>query len=153
MTEPTDQRRTSVITAFVVRGGELLLLRRSGEVGSYRGRWAGVSGYLEVTDPEQQARVELAEELGLTGDDVLLEAAGEPLPVDDHESGRRWLVHPFRFRLAPDTEPRLDWEHVELRWASSEQILGLDTVPGLWDAWLCVADGFGDAPGAGESQP
>ena len=36
-----------VVTCFLEHGGEIPLLRRSQRVGTYKGRWAGVSGYIE----------------------------------------------------------------------------------------------------------
>jgi 8-oxo-dGTP diphosphatase len=132
---------TEVVTAFVTRGPDLLVLRRSERVGTYRGRWAGVSGHLERNDPEAQAWIELAEELGLGVGDLTLLAAGAPLTIDDPAIGRAWRVHPFRFGLAPGASPRLDWEHVELRWIRPEELSSLKTVPGLLEAWQNVAGG------------
>ena len=37
-----DER--SVVTVFLRTGGEVLLLRRSDEVGSYRGKWGALLG-------------------------------------------------------------------------------------------------------------
>jgi 8-oxo-dGTP diphosphatase len=132
---------TEVVTVFVTRGPDLLLLRRSERVGTYRGLWAGVSGYLEHEDPLSQARLELSEELGLGEDDVSLLAAGAPLTIDDPAASRAWRVHPFRFGLAPGASPRLDWEHVELVWIRPEEMAALKTVPGLREAWQNVAGG------------
>lgn len=131
--------RTEVVTAFVTRGGELLVLRRSRRVGTYQGRWAGVSGYLEGNDPLGQARIELAEELGLSEADAALVTRGEPVDVDDEAAGRAWRVHPFRFELASGAAPRLDWEHVEMRWIRPGELAALDAVPGLERAWAAVA--------------
>ena len=129
---------TIVVTRDGDAGLEVLLLERSSRVGTYRGRWAGVSGFLEVADPEQQMWTELREELSLGPDQLILECAGEPLAVSDPELGRDWLVHPFRFSLADGVEPRLDWEHVQQRWVAPEMIRDLDVVPGLWEAWCRV---------------
>jgi hypothetical protein len=55
-----------VVTSFLQNPkGEILLLRRSDKVGTFRGRWAGVSGFLEEPTPEGQARKEILEETGL----------------------------------------------------------------------------------------
>ena len=124
---------TDVVTGFVVRDSRVLLLRRSAAVGSYRGMWAGVSGYLEVPSAREQMWMELGEELGVGRSDAALVAEGEPLVIEDGD--RYWRVHPFRLDLAPGVEPRLDWEHVELAWIAPEEIRRMDTVPGLWDAW------------------
>ncbi|MCL0057688.1 hypothetical protein M1N05_01270 [Dehalococcoidales bacterium] len=41
-----------VVTCFLESDGEILILRRSAQVSSYQGRWAGVSGYIETTADE-----------------------------------------------------------------------------------------------------
>ncbi|MFC6726725.1 initiation factor 2B, partial [Halobium palmae] len=40
-----------VVTAFLRHRGDVLLVRRSDEVGTYRGKWGGVSGFVE-RDPD-----------------------------------------------------------------------------------------------------
>ena len=134
--------RTAVITVFLTRNKKLLLLRRSQKVGSYRGCWAGVSGYLDTDDPIEQAWTELHEELGVGPDEAALDIIGEPLEVADSKADRTWLVHPFRFVLFDHAEIRLDWEHVEMNWSTPETMQHLDTVPGLWKTWCRVAKDF-----------
>ena len=60
-----------VVTCFLESDGEILLLRRSEQVGSYQGRWAGVSGYIETT-ADEQALVEIEEETSLPTEDLKL---------------------------------------------------------------------------------
>jgi len=127
-----------VVTCFLLRrspgGDEVLLLRRSQQVGTYRGRWAGVSGYLEETDPLAQGYREIEEETGLARDEVTLLRAGEPLVVEDSEADRRWVVYPFLFEVQPDAEVRVDWEHTEARWVRPEDVSAFETVPQLSEA-------------------
>lgn len=134
--------RVPVVTAFLARRGRVLLLRRSQRVGTYRGRWAGVSGYVERV-PLDQARVELQEEVGLGRDEVQLRGAGVPVPIDDEQEDRHWLVYPFLFALKSATGVRLDWESVECRWVAPEDVEELDTVPGLPEVLSCVWPPFG----------
>jgi 8-oxo-dGTP pyrophosphatase MutT (NUDIX family) len=122
-----------VVTCFLESGGEILLLRRSGRVGSYRGRWAGVSGYMEST-PEEQALTEIREETGLSGNDVTLVREGEPLVLEDATLATRWTVHPFLFRVRDRTKIRTDWEHTATAWVSPEDLGDYVTVPGLGEA-------------------
>lgn len=121
---------TDVVTAFLLHDDRILLLRRSEKVGSYRGRWAGVSGYVE-RDPLEQAYVEIEEETGLGRRDLDLIRAGEPLLVHDRANDRLWRVHPFLFAVDDPERIRLDWEHVQRRWVWPGEIEDLDTVPGL----------------------
>ena len=71
-----------VVTCFLESEGEILILRRSERVGSYQGRWAGVSGYIETT-ADEQAITEIAEETGLAEADVELVTMSEPLIIED----------------------------------------------------------------------
>ena len=132
----------SVVTCFLVRrsgdGEEILLLRRSQRVSTYRGRWAGVSGYVEETDPLTQAYTEIEEETGLAREDVQLLRTGEPLEVVDTEADRRWIVHPFLFEVEEPAKIRADWEHIETRWIRPEDIFRYETVPQLAETLMRV---------------
>lgn len=127
---------THVVTCFLRNGGEVLLLRRSTDVGSYPGRWGAVAGHAEA-DPAAAARKEIEEETGL-GDAVTLVRAGDSFPVDDAALGTRWIVHPFLFDCAR-RDVRLNWETVEAEWVMPTEILRRDTVPQLWTSYERVA--------------
>lgn len=127
---------THVVTCFVEHDERVLVLKRSGEVGSYQQRWAGVSGYIEPGHtPLQQAWEELAEEIGLDESDVVLIKEGQPLEVKDEQLEKKWVVHPFRFRLHEVKKIRTDWEHTDYRWIHPQEIKLLSTVPRLLEAW------------------
>ena len=133
-----DERH--VVTCFLEHGGQIMILRRSERVGTYRGKWAGVSGYIEAgSTPLQQAWTEIREEVGLAADDVELVREGLPLEVEDTQISRKWVVHPFRFRVLKPEKIRIDWEHTESRWIAPEDIGQFETVPGLLEAWQRVA--------------
>jgi len=133
---------TNVVTCFLLRrsGGEdeILLLRRSQQVGTYRGRWAGVSGYIEETDALTQAYAEIEQETGLASEDVQLLRTGEPLEVVDAEAERRWMVHPFLFGVREPARIRTDWEHIETRWIRPQDIFRYETVPQLAETLMRV---------------
>ncbi len=145
-------RDIQVVTCFLLRGGEdgpstssgqaeILLLRRSDRVSTYRGLWAAVSGYLEAESPLEQAYREIEEEVGLGRGDVRLLAQGEPLVVPDETIDTRWAVHPFLFEALRPERLRLDWEHTESRWVRVEEMGGLETVPALAEALARVYPG------------
>ena len=123
-----------VVTVFLTWGAKVLVLKRSRKVGTYKGHWAGVSGYLESADPLEQAYVEMAEELGLGKEDVSMVRMGKPLEVFDPTRERAWRVHPFLFIVHKPHKIRLDWENVEMRWILPEEIVQLQTVPALKEA-------------------
>lgn len=122
-----------VVTVFLRNSGRILVLRRSGKVGTYRGKWAGISGYVE-REPLQQAYIEIEEEAGIDRRDIRLVATGEPLEVEDPALETLWIVHPFLFDIASPERVRTDWEHVEAKWVPPEEVRHLDTVPGLAEA-------------------
>ncbi|MGD0587514.1 MAG: NUDIX domain-containing protein [Thermoplasmata archaeon] len=126
-----------VVTAFLERDdGRILLLERSEKVGSFRGHWAAVSGYLETAPPLEQAFREIQEETGLGSNDVELVHSG--FPVLARDGSRVFIVHPFRFRVRR-TEVRLDWEHTRSEWVEPAEITRRRTVPKLDRAWESVA--------------
>lgn len=129
-----------MVTCFLESEGQILILRRSEQVGSYRGRWAGVSGYIEQTDDEQ-ALTEIDEETGLRKEDVRLIRKGEPLPVVDEKLGMRWVVHPYLFHITDRNKVRVDWEHKEARWVDPRDIDSYQTVPKLKEALAQVYPG------------
>ncbi|MDS0261522.1 NUDIX domain-containing protein [Haloarcula sp. S1CR25-12] len=129
-----DER--AVVTCFLRNDGEILLLRRSDAVGSYRGRWGGVAGHVRTDDGRERgvetaARAEIAEETGLA-EAVSSVRSGEPFPVEDGE--RRWLVHPFLFDCESRTvEP--NEETADHEWVHPPEILRRATVPRLWTSY------------------
>jgi 8-oxo-dGTP pyrophosphatase MutT (NUDIX family) len=128
MTNNLPEKR--VVTCFLESDGEILLLRRSQQVGSYQGRWAGVSGYVEST-PDEQALTEIREETGLRPGDLQLLRKGDPLIIEDEELGVRWLVHPYLFHIKDRGKIRTDWEHLETRWILPGDIGDFVMVPRL----------------------
>ena len=128
-----------VVTCFLESEGEILLLRRSEQVGSYQGKWAGVSGYIEKT-PDEQALVEIEEETSLVGEDVDLIKKGEPLPVEDEKMGVRWVVHPYLFHIKDRRKVRIDWEHKDTKWIAPEDLGKFETVPMLKETLARVCE-------------
>ncbi|NHN61126.1 MULTISPECIES: NUDIX domain-containing protein [Halorussus] len=145
---------TRVVTCFLRNRGEVLLLRRSAEVGSYAGQWGGVAGHAEA-DPDAggrtassepsladaredaAAREEIAEETGLL-DACTLARSGVTFSFEDEDLDTRWVVHPYLF----DCERRdaeTDWETAEAEWVHPTEILRRETVPNLWAAYSRVA--------------
>jgi len=129
-----------VVTCFLESDGEILILRRSRQVGTYQGRWAGVSGYIEAT-ADEQALVEIEEETGLSQEDLKLIKRGEPLSIEDEKLGVKWVVHPYLFRIKDRGKIKIDWEHKEARWIKPEAIGNYQTVPKLKETLARVYDG------------
>ena len=132
-----------VVTVFITSAGKIALLKRSDKVGTYRGAWAGVAGYIERL-PLRQAYMELQEEAGLSQGDVELRGMGVPVIVDDPELARTWAVHPFLFEVDDPEKMTLDWEADDIRWIEPAEMADLKTVPGLDRALAAVWPPFGE---------
>ena len=118
-----------VVTGILVRGGRILLLRRSAAMKSMPGLWAGVSGSVEGGEPLlSRMLLEIEEELGIPPEGLVLLCRGEPVVVN--AEGRRWRVHPFLFE-AGGTDIRLNCENSEYGWVAPGDVTQFDTVPGL----------------------
>jgi ADP-ribose pyrophosphatase YjhB (NUDIX family) len=122
-----------VVACLVSCEEDWLLLRRSEHVGSDQGLWHCVTGFCEDgVSARAQARQELAEEAGLSDEDVELREELEPLRLAGGD-GRSWKVHVFHF-VANCREVELNWEHDDVRWAqrsSFDQLPIVDWLPEL----------------------
>ena len=66
----TDKReakvRNDIVTVFIEYQAKILLLRRSQNVKTMKGKWAGVSGFIEKSEPPvSRALTEIQEETGM----------------------------------------------------------------------------------------
>jgi 8-oxo-dGTP diphosphatase len=125
-----------VVTCILEHGGKILLLKRSNQVGTYRGLWGGVAGYVEeLEDPYDTALKEIQEEAGVNLESLELVHKGNPIEFSDTYDGKRynWIVYPFLFHIQAKELVRIDWEHEEYRWVHPSEVKKLDTVPGLDD--------------------
>lgn len=135
MSEPDPM---PVVTVFLRNRGEVLLLRRSLDVGSYPGQWGAVAGHVEHDDPEASALQEVEEETGLPERDVTRVREGSSFVVEDDERDTRWKVHSFLFNTNTRSI-RTNWETDEAEWAAPTAILRRDTVPDLWISYRRIA--------------
>ncbi|ELZ02083.1 initiation factor 2B-like protein [Natrialba chahannaoensis JCM 10990] len=136
----SESTHADVVTAFLRHRGEILLLRRSDAVGTYTGRWGGVSGFAEG-DPDAQVRTEIHEETGLSDAEIDLVRSGRSVSVTDPDLDREWTVHPYLFD-ADSRDVTLSAEHDALEWTPPTTICidpDRQTVPALWTAYERVA--------------
>lgn len=130
----------NVVTCFLEHDGKIPIFRRSQRVSTYRGKWAGISGYIEAGNtPFEQALEEVGEETGLQEADIEIVREGQPLEVIDKQLGRKWIVHPYRFRVVNPEKIVIDWEHTEVKWIIPQDINKYETVPKLVETWERVA--------------
>jgi translation initiation factor 2B subunit (eIF-2B alpha/beta/delta family)/ADP-ribose pyrophosphatase YjhB (NUDIX family) len=123
-----------VVTSFLTADQRILLLRRSDKVGSYRGKWSAVSGYLEgPEEPLTRAVTEIREELGLSSEQIHLVRVGGTVRAFDEGIDTVWIIHPFLFE-AMSKAIKLDWENTDYRWVDPAELASYETVPKLREA-------------------
>ncbi len=151
-TPPTNDqpvlRPTHVVTCFLLRDDRadkqqrLLIVRRSQRVGSYHGKWAGVSGFVEPgVTPDEQAYTEIREETGLQREQVRMLRRGTVVEYTDAELDRHWYVHPFLFHVLTPDAIQTDWEAVDMRWIDPSELASYETVPKLPEAYQSATSG------------
>jgi 8-oxo-dGTP diphosphatase len=125
--------RNNIVTAFIEYRGKVLLLRRSQRVKTMKGKWAGVSGYIEAYErPLIRVLKEIEEETGLTHKNVRVLREGIPMEATDDARPDiiLWVVHPF-YVSTNSNAVNLDWEHDQYKWINPNEIENFDTVPRL----------------------
>lgn len=139
-------RPTHVVTCFLRRvDGErpqILIVQRSGRVGSYHGRWAGVSGFVEAgVTPDEQAFTEIREETGLRGEQVRMLRRGAVVEHRDAALGRHFYIHPFLFAALEPEAIVTDWEAAAMRWIEPAELGSYETAPKLLEVYESAAHG------------
>jgi 8-oxo-dGTP pyrophosphatase MutT (NUDIX family) len=121
-----------LVACVLRRAGRICLFLRSPLLESAANRWHVVTGYLpEGAEPLRHALLEVEQETGLGAGQLELVRAAEPILLQRPDDVRRWRVHAFLLDVL-DGEPRLNWEHVDLRWIEPRDLGGLNTIPWLW---------------------
>ena len=110
--------------------GKILILKRSDKVGTYRGFWSGISGYIEKGEkPIETALKEIREETKIT--DVTLIKENKPISFTDNYEGKNynWNIFSFLFKTEKKDKVQIDWEHTEYRWILPSKMGEYKTVP------------------------
>jgi 8-oxo-dGTP pyrophosphatase MutT (NUDIX family) len=125
----------SVATSLIInRNRELLILKRSDKVKTYKGFWGGVAGYIEKSEkPIDTAYKEIREEVGLEKEEISLKKELESIKITDFYDNERyeWEIFVFLFELINKNDIKIDWEHSEYRWIRPSEIINYKTVPQL----------------------
>ncbi len=144
--DSSSLRLTPVVSCFLMRFDHneprLLIVRRSQRVGSYQGRWAAISGFIEQgVTPDEQAYTEIREETTLQREQIRMLRRGTIVEYSDAAIGRHWSIHPFLFEvLAPDAI-HTDWEAQEVCWIHPLELQNYETVPLLAEAYASAENG------------
>jgi len=121
-----------VVTCLLENNGEILILRRSDDVGTYQEMWGGVAGFVEENEePFDTAIKEIKEEVGLDKDDLLSLKRLDSIRFTDlyRDKLYDWIVYPFLFHINDRDKIKIDWEHTEFRWIKPSELNNYETVP------------------------
>ena len=122
---------TKIVTSFLLDVDKFLILKRSQNVKSMKGLWAGISGIIEGDEePLQRAKTEILEEIGLAEDYLGLLKTAPQMQISSQYANHQWIVFPFLFS-AKDPVIKLNWENSEYRWIYPNEISKYQTVPSL----------------------
>lgn len=136
-----NAKKAFVITCVVKCKDEFLLLKRSNEVWTYKGKWNFVAGYLDEAKPlKQKALEELKEETKITKSNVKEIKIGEPYDFNDKNIGTAFIVHPVLIELKEKPTIKLDFEHTEAKWLKKDEIAKYDAVPNVFESMKRVVE-------------
>lgn len=125
-------RSTKIVTSFIKDNEKLLILKRSDEVKTMKGLWAGISGIIEKNEePLKRAKIEIFEEVGITEDKITLVKSAQEMRVNSPQyQNHEWEIFPFLFE-AKNPIIKLNWENSDFKWIELEELKGYETVPSL----------------------
>ena len=125
-------RSTKIVTSFIKDNEKLLILKRSDEVKTMKGLWAGISGIIEKDEePLKRAKIEIFEEVGITEDKITLIKTIEEMRINSPQyRNHEWEIFPFLFESKNPTI-RLNWENSDFKWIDIEELENYETVPSL----------------------
>ena len=122
-----------VVTCIIMnKEGNILILKRSDKVRTYKGCWSGVAGYVEQGEELiDTAFKEIFEETGLKKTDVELIKKADPIEFFDtyEDINYNWKIFPFLFKTRKKGKLNIDWEHTKYRWINPLKVGKFDTVP------------------------
>jgi len=125
---------SDIVTCLLTHNNELLILKRSEKVRTYKGLWGGVAGYIEKNEkPYDAALKEIREEAGLEKEDVEFVKRGKTVKFTDVYEGEKydWVIHTFVFKIEKKDKVQIDWEHSQYAWIQPQNIVNYETVPQL----------------------
>ena len=125
-------RATKIVTSFIQDEQKLLILRRSNQVKTMKGLWAGISGIIEKNEPPlTRAKIEIYEETGISEDKIRLVKNAEKLRIHSPQyENHEWEIFPFLFE-AKNPDIKLNWENSEYTWITIDELKNYNTVPSL----------------------
>ncbi|MFH1366465.1 MAG: alpha/beta fold hydrolase [Patescibacteria group bacterium] len=103
--------------------GKILTIKRSQKVGTHKGLWFGLGGYITSGETvEKTCRREAKEELGIYPRDLKLIKKGTPYRFYEKEYDKDWKVNPV-LAESKTKKIKLNWEADKYLWVLPENII------------------------------
>ena len=125
----SHKRLIPVISCLLKNGADILILKRSKNVGSFQGYWSCISGYLEKgEDPLQTSYREVFEETQVTKDKIASHTYAGPFypEAEDVIFETHWFLLESKTK-----EITTDWEHDLCEWIKPQNLIDYKVVPWL----------------------
>ena len=127
----TNIRYAPVVNCVLFHEGKILLVKRSGDLKFYPNVWNGISGFLDDEKGfDEKVKEEIAEEVGVTEENIISIRRGEIFHQDEPRYGKTWIVHPVLVEVKTSAVT-LDWEAQRYYWLSANEAKALDLLPGF----------------------
>ena len=128
----TNATKAAVITIFIKYENKILILKRSDQVLTYKGKWNTVAGYLDQVKPiMDKVYEELREEVGISKEDINMFYLGDSYSFEDNYIEKIWIIYPILVILEKKPEIILDWEHTDYKWIEPSMISSYNIVPNM----------------------
>ena len=122
--------KTVVVTSIIGNENNILILKRSKKVKSFKHKWGGVSGYFEKNeDLLSRALIEIYEETKIDKENLTLRKILNQVTIEI-EKEKSIMIQPFYF-YSDSKNVSMNWEHSEHRWITKNQSDSYETVPKL----------------------
>jgi 8-oxo-dGTP pyrophosphatase MutT (NUDIX family) len=125
----SEKRIRPVISCLLKNKDEILILKRSCQVGSFQGYWSCISGYMEKEeDPLETAYREVFEETKIPKEEISNHFLDGPFysEAEDVVFEAHWVLMETKIKRIV-----LDWEHESCQWINSKKIPDVKVVPWL----------------------
>ena len=125
----SEKRIRPVISCLLKNKDEILILKRSCQVGSFQGYWSCISGYMEKEeDPLETAYREVFEETKIPKEEISNHLLDGPFysEAEDVVFEAHWVLMETKIKRIV-----LDWEHESCQWINSKKIPDVKVVPWL----------------------
>ena len=125
-------RSTRIVTSFLKKSDQILILKRSQKVRSMKGLWSGVSGMIENNEvPLDRAKIEIFEEVGMKENEIILIKESEKIIISSPQyKNHEWEIFPFLFETEKG-KIKLNWENSDFKWILPKELNNYETVPSL----------------------